>query len=186
MAHEMRSENEESELNLHAMITVRLPQQRFPEELFPAAQIWDDATGEWVDNPEFRSDDANPNPVLRRTGSNGDGRVTVRTTLGRLIFNEAFPAPFPFQNRVVKKKDVTEIVGQLVVMGVGGQREVGQDRAKMQHGGKLNTELARGVDGNTQLEGLADARRLHAGPDAAPERRIQKNNVDGGIKNIAG
>ena len=33
------------------------------------------------------------------TASNGDGTVLVETTLGRLLFNEAFPRDFPFPDR---------------------------------------------------------------------------------------
>ena len=48
-------------------------------------------------------------------GSNGDGRVLVETTLGRLLFNEAFPPDFPFHGpRRCKKRDLTELVGELV------------------------------------------------------------------------
>ena len=48
----------------------------------------------------------------------------VETTLGRLLFNEAFPADFPFQDRIVRKRDITEIVGELVdrYTKVGGGR----------------------------------------------------------------
>ena len=55
--------------------------------------------------------------MLTRFAANGNGdgeRVLVETTLGRLLFNEAFPTDFPFDDRVVKKRDVTEIVGELV------------------------------------------------------------------------
>ena len=52
--------------------------------------------------------------VLRRNGSNGDGRVLVETTLGRLLFNEAFPPDFPFHDAPVKKRDLTELASKLV------------------------------------------------------------------------
>ena len=51
---------------------------------------------------------------MRRSGSNGDSRVLVETTLGRLLLNEAFPPDFPFRNDVLRKRDVTELVGELV------------------------------------------------------------------------
>ena len=76
---------------------VRVPAGRFPEDRFPE-----------------RSDENPDAIVLRRTGTNGDGKVIVETTLGRLLFNEAFPPDFPFENRVVRKRDVTEVVGRLV------------------------------------------------------------------------
>ena len=90
-------------LDLHARIRVRVPGARFPEESFPV-RLGDDGS------------EVNPGAlVLRRTGSNGDGRALVETSLGRLLFNSAFPDDFPFQDRVVKKRDITEIVGELVV-----------------------------------------------------------------------
>jgi DNA-directed RNA polymerase subunit beta' len=84
---------------LHARIKVRMPDGRFPADLFPE-----------------HSDEHPDSPVLRRidAGENGAGRVLVETTLGRLLFNEAFPPDFPYQDRVVKKRDATEIVGDLV------------------------------------------------------------------------
>jgi DNA-directed RNA polymerase subunit beta' len=102
LAHEARWEagsdgNGEDALGLHAKVKVRVPAGRFPEDRFPE-----------------RSDEHPEAIVLRRTGSNGDGKVIVETTLGRLLFNEAFPVDFPFENRVVRKRDITEIVGRLV------------------------------------------------------------------------
>src|SRR5262249_39056692 len=69
---------------------------RFPEERFP------------------ERDDTNGSIVLRRFGSNGDGAVLVETTLGRLLFNEAFPADFPFHDSPVKKRDLSAIASELV------------------------------------------------------------------------
>ena len=43
--------------------------------------------------------------MLRRNGSNGDSTVLVESTLGRFLFNEAFPDDFPFHNDAVKKRD---------------------------------------------------------------------------------
>jgi DNA-directed RNA polymerase subunit beta' len=39
----------------------------------------------------------------------------VETSLGRLLLNSAFPDDFPFVDRVMRKRDVTEVVGELVV-----------------------------------------------------------------------
>ncbi len=84
-------------LALHAPIRVRMPDTRFPEEQFPTR------------------DDDNPDAiVLRRSGSNGDGRVLVETTLGRLLLNEAFPPDFEFADKTLKKRDMTELIGQIV------------------------------------------------------------------------
>ncbi|MET0920726.1 MAG: DNA-directed RNA polymerase subunit beta', partial [Acidimicrobiia bacterium] len=84
-------------VDLHATIKVRMPAGRFPEDQFPVR------------------DDEHPDAiVLRRSGSNGDGRVLVETTLGRLLFNEAFPPTFPFHDAPVKKRDLTELASKLV------------------------------------------------------------------------
>jgi len=100
----------EDGVSLHAVIKVRMPSARFPEDEFPE-----------------RDDKHTDRIVLRRDGGNGHGRVLVETTLGRLLFNEAFPAGFPFQSpRQIgkadeekkdtgfKKRELTEIVGELV------------------------------------------------------------------------
>ena len=62
----------------------------------------------------MRDDEHPESIVLRRTGNNGDSSVLVETTLGRLLFNEAFPPDFAFQDRIVKKRDLTEIASVLV------------------------------------------------------------------------
>jgi DNA-directed RNA polymerase subunit beta' len=81
-------------LSLHARIKVRMPAGRFPEDEYPERS------------------DANPtSPVLKRIN---DNRVLVETTLGRLLFNTAFPDDFPFFDRPVKKRDITELSSKLV------------------------------------------------------------------------
>jgi DNA-directed RNA polymerase subunit beta' len=110
MAHELRDpQTGVPELGLHARIKVRLPAGRFPEDRFEAREVWNDASGEWQPNGG-----GDGSPVLRRFGSNGSSSVLVETTLGRLLFNEAFPPDFVFHDDVVKKRDVTELVGDLV------------------------------------------------------------------------
>jgi DNA-directed RNA polymerase subunit beta' len=84
-------------VSLHAKIKVRMPAGHFPEDRFPVR------------------DDEHPDAiVLRRNGSNGDSSVLVETTLGRLMFNEAFPSDFPFHNDAVRKRDLTELASKLV------------------------------------------------------------------------
>jgi DNA-directed RNA polymerase subunit beta' len=111
MAHELFTgvASEIPELSVHAKIKVRMPAGRFPLDEFPARQRWDDAAGDWVNDPA-----ADGSIVVRRSGSNGDSSVMVETTLGRLLFNEAFPPSFPFQDRIVRKRDITDIAGMLV------------------------------------------------------------------------
>jgi DNA-directed RNA polymerase subunit beta' len=98
LAHDQRlHSNGEDGIDVHAKIKVRLPAGRFPEDRFPVRN------------------DANPDAiVLSRTGDNGDGRVLVETTLGRLLLNEAFPPDFPYQDAAVRKRDLSEVIGDLV------------------------------------------------------------------------
>ena len=49
------------------------------------------------------------------TARTASTEVLVETSLGRLLLNTAFPDDFPFVDRVMKKRDVTEVVGELVV-----------------------------------------------------------------------
>src|SRR5438128_184175 len=101
LAHEQRfapnGDGQEQGLSVHAPIKVRMPAARFPEDRFPV-----------------RDDEHSDAIVLNRTGSNGDGKVLVETTLGRLLLNECFPPDFPYVNRVLRKRDVTELISDLV------------------------------------------------------------------------
>src|SRR5689334_18575849 len=101
LAHEQRfapnGDGDEQGLSVHAPIKVRMPAARFPEDRFPV-----------------RDDEHSDAIVLNRTGSNGDGKVLVETTLGRLLLNECFPPDFPYVNRVLRKRDVTELISDLV------------------------------------------------------------------------
>src|SRR2546425_4009711 len=90
---------EAAPLSIHAKIRVRMPASKFPEDRF------------------VERSDAAPDSILvkRLESHNGDTPlVVVETTLGRLLFNEAFPSDFPFQDTVVKKRDMTTIVDDLV------------------------------------------------------------------------
>ncbi len=79
-------------LALHAEISVRMSADRFPEELFPEGT----------------------SIVKRRFERDGEPMVLVTTTIGRLLFNEAFPADFPFEDGVLKKSGLTQIVSRLI------------------------------------------------------------------------
>jgi len=98
-AYEERYGGDGETVALHAKIKVRMPVGKFPVETF--ARPSDDGTPQSM--------------VLREYGNNGSSAVLVETTLGRLLFNAAFPDDFPFVDRPMKKRDVTEVVGELVV-----------------------------------------------------------------------
>jgi DNA-directed RNA polymerase subunit beta' len=91
-------------VSLHARIEVKVPATRFPEDQFPDRET----------DPDSIVVRRNGGNGAGSQGSNGDGSVRVRTTLGRLIFNEALPPDFPFEDRPVKKRDLTEIASALV------------------------------------------------------------------------
>ncbi|MBM3671602.1 MAG: DNA-directed RNA polymerase subunit beta' [Actinobacteria bacterium] len=86
-------------IDLHAKIKVRMPAGRFPADEFPAR------------------DAKNEDRVVVR-GDDGNGTVIVESTLGRFLFNEAFPPDFPFQGATaragLKKRELTAIVSELV------------------------------------------------------------------------
>ncbi len=98
-AYEERFGGDGETVALHAKIKVRMPVGKFASEHFARA-----------------SEDGTPNSiVLREYASNGSSEVLVETSLGRLLLNSAFPDDFPFVNRVMRKRDITEVVGELVV-----------------------------------------------------------------------
>ena len=70
-------------------------------------------------------------------------------------------------------------------MRVGREGKVRDDGSEVEHRRELDAQLARRVDGDAELEGLADARRLHAGADAAPEGRVEKNHVNGRVEHVS-
>jgi DNA-directed RNA polymerase subunit beta' len=98
-AYEERFGGDGETLSAHAKIKVRMPAGKFPVSQFP--RPLDDGTPRSI--------------VLREYGTNGSTQVLVHTSLGRLILNTAFPDDFPFVDRVMKKRDITEVVGELVM-----------------------------------------------------------------------
>ena len=85
-------------LSVHARIGVRMPAAKFPADRFPRPEA--DGTPRSI--------------VLREYGTNGSTQVLVETSLGRLILNDAMPEDFPFIDHVMKKRDITESVSELV------------------------------------------------------------------------
>ena len=67
-------------LGLHSKIKVRMPAGRFPEDEFPV-----------------RDEPKNPDRIVHKRFDNGTQAVLVESTLGRLLFNEAFPPDFAFK-----------------------------------------------------------------------------------------
>ena len=95
----------EGALALHARIKVRMSHSRFPEDLFPARQEFDEASYTWKDNA------AAANSVVIRRDDKG---VLAYSSLGRLMFNESLPEGLAFEDRSMKKRDLTEIVSAMV------------------------------------------------------------------------
>src|SRR6185503_3081015 len=86
-------------VSLHTKIKVRMPASKFP-----------------VDRFERPAEDGTPKSiVLREYGNNGSSEVLVESSLGRFLLNSAFPDDFPFADHTMKKRDLTEVVGELVV-----------------------------------------------------------------------
>ncbi|HMC37870.1 MAG TPA: DNA-directed RNA polymerase subunit beta' [Actinomycetota bacterium] len=90
-------------VDLHDVVKVRLPGKAFPAEMLP--QGWE--PGE----------------------ANGEA-PRVETTVGRIVFNEAFPPDFEFINHHVQKGDVAAIVDQCVSRYDRAQIQVVLDNLK--------------------------------------------------------
>src|SRR5581483_4982601 len=72
----------------------------------------------------------------------------------------------------------------MMIVRVRGETQVRNDGAQVQHGRELNPQLSRGMHRDADLESLANTSRLDAWFDAAPERGVEENHVDGGIQNV--
>ena len=69
---------------------------------------------------------------------------------------------------VLQLSALDDVVGQVVVVRVGGEGQVRHHRAQMQHRRELNAELAGGVHRHAQLKRFADACGLHARRECRP------------------
>jgi DNA-directed RNA polymerase subunit beta' len=69
-------------------------------------------------------------PDLVDTPANGSAARYHKTTPGRVLFNEALPADFPFINYVVKKRDIGSIVDRLAVSYPKAEVAASLDRIK--------------------------------------------------------
>ena len=94
-------------MSLHTKVKVRMPAGKFPIDRFPRPTV-DDAADGAVGTPQ--------SIVLREYGTNGTSRVLVESSLGRFLLNTAFPDDFPFVDRPMRKRDITEVVSELVVL----------------------------------------------------------------------
>src|SRR5699024_8973 len=79
-----------------------------------------------------------------------------------------------------------DVVGEVVVVRVGGEDQVGQYGTQVQHRGQLDTELTGGVHGDAKTEGVADIARFDAAADAAPEGGVQQDHVHRRVEHVAG
>src|SRR6266542_3573057 len=71
------------------------------------------------------------------------------------------------------------VVGHVVIVRVGGVAEVCHDGTEVQHRRELDAQFARAVHGDAEPHRFADAGCLDARADAAPERRVEQDHVDG-------
>jgi DNA-directed RNA polymerase subunit beta' len=85
-------------VTLHEPIQVRMPAAKFPVERF--ARPLEDGTPQSI--------------VVREYDTNGKNEVLVQTSLGRLLINSAFPDDFAFVDSEMKKREIVQMVGELV------------------------------------------------------------------------
>jgi DNA-directed RNA polymerase subunit beta' len=114
-AYEERFGGDGETLSAHTKIKVRMPVGKFPADRFP--RPLEDGTPQSIVLREYGGDSGAQRSAepTHRNGTNGSTEVLVETSLGRLLLNSAFPDDFPFVDRVMRKRDVTEVVGELVV-----------------------------------------------------------------------
>ncbi len=99
-AYEERYSAEGETVSLHTKVKVRMPAGKFPTDRF-----------------ERPAEDGTPaSMVLREYGNNGSSHVLVESSIGRFLLNTAFPDDFPFVDRLMRKRDITEVVSELVVL----------------------------------------------------------------------
>jgi DNA-directed RNA polymerase subunit beta' len=103
-AYEERFGGDGETVSVHAKIKVRMPAGKFPVDQFPRPL------------PSANGDErGTPQSIVLREYNNATSEVMVETSIGRLLLNSAFPDTFPFVNRPMKKRDITEVVSELVV-----------------------------------------------------------------------
>src|SRR5690625_2445675 len=79
-----------------------------------------------------------------------------------------------------------DVVGEVVVVRVGGEDQVGQYGTQVQHGGQLDAQFTGGVHGDAKAEGLADVACFYAASDAAPEGGVQQDHVHRRVEHVGG
>jgi hypothetical protein len=79
-----------------------------------------------------------------------------------------------------------DVVDEAAMARVRGEREVRRHGAQMRHRCELNIEFARRMDGDAEAERLAEVRRPHAGAHAAPERRVEHDDLNRPVDDIGG
>src|SRR4029453_4676693 len=72
----------------------------------------------------------------------------------------------------------------MVIMRIARKGKVWDYRCEMQHCRQLDSEFARRMHCHTKLKRLTNMSSLNALSDAAPERRIQKNDVDANVEDV--
>ena len=99
-AYEERFGGDGETIALHAKIKVRMPVGKFPADHFPRAA---------------RGRHAAEHRAARVRHQRLDAKCSSRRRSVGCCLNSAFPDDFPFVNRTMKKRDITEVVGELVV-----------------------------------------------------------------------
>jgi DNA-directed RNA polymerase subunit beta' len=69
-------------------------------------------------------------PALLERPANGEAALYTTTTAGRVLFNTALPQDFPFVNRVIKKRDIGQIVDDLAANYSKAEVAASLDRIK--------------------------------------------------------
>src|SRR6185437_9102886 len=77
-----------------------------------------------------------------------------------------------------------DVVGKVMIVRISSKRQIGNDRAEVQHCCQLNAQLAGRVNSNTELKRITYTCGLYAWTDASPKRCIKENHVNSSVQNV--
>src|SRR6185436_11566296 len=72
----------------------------------------------------------------------------------------------------------------MMIMSVGRERQIRNDRAEMEHRRELNSELTGRMHSHAELKRFTNGSGFHARANAAPERCIEQHDINSSIQNI--
>src|SRR4030095_13704995 len=102
--------------------------------------------------------------------------IKVRV-LSKLVAVELYAEARPVRHLdravfILHQSTLDNVVRELMIVGIGSERKIGQNCSEMQHRRKLNPQFSGRVHRYAELKRLANRRRFQTTSDSAPEGRI--------------